>query len=249
MQPAAHMDGIRGVIHMLYRRLRRRKLHFNTYRTYRRPLPRAQRIIIFLLVLFLTLAAVLSILLIRIRPMMMKLAKTMVTDVLMIEVNDVIEQEILKGSFDYTKLVTLEKDSDGSISALLTNTAMLNTLSTKISNGVYKQVDDQVFTDLEFPVGNALGGVLFSGVGPNFKVRILSIADVNTAFSNDFESVGINQTRHKIYLNIAVEVNIMIPGYAEDTVTVSDQVAVCETIIVGRVPNMYAEIGNTGGNP
>lgn len=233
---------------MLYRRLRRRKLRLN-FNTYRRPLTRAQRIIIFLSVFFLILAALFSIIMIRLRPLMMKLAKTMVTDILMIEVNDVIEQEILRGSFDYTRLVTLEKDGAGNISALLTNTAMLNTLSTKISSGVYKKVVDQAFTDLEIPIGNVIGSVLFSGVGPNFKVRILSIADVNTAFSNDFESVGINQTRHKIYLNITVEVNIMIPGYAEDTVEVSDQVAVCETIIVGRVPNTYAEIGNIGGNP
>jgi sporulation protein YunB len=240
------MDGIRGVIHMLYRRLKRRKMHISSYH---RPMPRVQRIIVFLTVCFLIIAAAVSVVLIQLRPLMMKLAKTMVTDVLMIEVNDVIEQEILKGSFDYTKLVTLEKTSDGNISALLTNTAMINTLSTKISNGVYKRVADQVFSDLEIPIGNAIGGVLFSGVGPNFKVKILSIADVSTAFTDSFSSVGINHTRHTKYLDITVEVNIMIPGYATDTVVVTDQVAVCETIIVGKIPDTYAEIGKTGGNP
>jgi uncharacterized membrane protein len=134
---------------MLYRRLRRRKLRLN-FNTYRRPLTRAQRIIIFLSVFFLILAALFSIIMIRLRPLMMKLAKTMVTDILMIEVNDVIEQEILRGSFDYTKLVTLEKDDEGNISALLTNTAMLTTLSRKISSGVYKKVVDQSFRIWKF---------------------------------------------------------------------------------------------------
>lgn len=239
------MDGIRGVIHMLYRRLRRRKIHLNTYR---RPLSRAQRVLVFLTIMILALAAAVSIILIQMRPLMIKLAKTMVTDVLMIQVNDVIEQEILKGSFDYTQLVTLEKDSNGNVSALTTNTAMINTLSTKISNGVYKKVSDYVYTDIEIPIGNAIGSVLFSGVGPNFKVKILSIADVGTAFSDSFSSVGINHTRHTKYLDITVEVNIMISGYTTETVIVSDQVAVCETIVFGKVPNTYAEIGNAGGS-
>jgi sporulation protein YunB len=242
------MDGIRGVIHMLYRRLRRRKIRFNTYGTNRRPLPLAQRIIIFLTICFLVLAAAVSIILIQLRPLMVKLAKTMVTDVLMLQVNDVIEQEILKGSFDYTKLVTFEKDTEGNITAIIQNTTMINTLSTKISSGVYRKVDDQAISDLEIPIGNAIGGVLFSGHGPKFKIKILSIADVNTAFSDSFEEVGINQTRHKIYLDITVEVNMMIPGHAEDTVIVSDQVAVCNYVIVGKVPDTYADIGCFGGN-
>lgn len=233
---------------MLYRRLRRRKIRFNTYRAYRRPMPAAQRILVILIVSFLVLAASVSIIFIQLRPLVIKLAKTMVTDVLMIEVNDVIEQEILKGAFDYTQLVTLEKDTEGNITALFFNTAMINTLSTKISRGVYQKVDDQVITDIEIPIGNVIGGMLFSGRGPEIQIKILSVADVNTAFSNNFESVGINNTRHKIYLDITVEVNIMIPGFTEDTVTVSDQVAVCETTIFGKVPDMFADIGSYGGD-
>ncbi len=210
-------------------------------------MPRIQRLILFLIICFLVITAVISFVFIQLRPLMIKLAKTMVTDVLMIEVNDVIEQEILKGAFDYTQLVTFEKDTEGNVTALFFNTAMINTLSTKISRGVYQKVDDQVITDIEIPIGNAIGGMLFSGRGPKIQIKILSVADVNTAFSNDFESVGINNTRHKIYMDITVEVNIMIPGFAEDTVTVSDQVAVCETTIFGKVPDMFADIGSYGG--
>ncbi|NLA86776.1 MAG: sporulation protein YunB, partial [Clostridiales bacterium] len=190
--------------------------------------------------LLLALLAAVSIILIQLRPLMFNLAKTVVTDILLIEVNNVVEQEILEGSFDYTQLVTLEKDYDGNISALLMNTAMINTLQTKISNGVYEKVADQLVTDLEIPIGNAIGGIVFSGRGPIFKVKTLSIADVDTAFANSYSSVGLNNTRHTIYLDIKVEVNIMIPGYAADPVTVTTTVAVCETIIAGKVPNLYA---------
>ncbi len=237
------MDCIRGVRHMLYRRLKRKKIHINTYPTYHKPLPRGQRIVLFILFYILLLFAAVSFILIQLKPLMLKLAKTMVTDVLLIQVNDVIEQEILKGTFDYTKLVTMEKDTDGNVTVFSPNMAMINTLQTKISKGVYNKVDDQVISDLEIPIGNAIGGVLFSGQGPKFKVKILTIADVDTKFSDSIEPVGINHVRYKSYMDITVYVDIMIPGYKTDTVVVSDKVIVCDTTIVGNVPNVYADIG------
>jgi hypothetical protein len=67
---------------------------------------RAQRIAIFITTIVLTACAAVSVIFIKIRPLMYNLAKTIVTDIVMIEVNDVIEREVLKGTFDYTKLVT-----------------------------------------------------------------------------------------------------------------------------------------------
>jgi sporulation protein YunB len=240
------MDGIRGVRLMLYRRRKRRSLHlYSNY--YKKPLPRVQRILIFVVAVFLLLFSVVSIILIQLRPLIFKMAKTAVTDVVGIEVNDVITQETLNGSFDYSKLVTLEKDNEGDITALVTNTALINSLQTKISKGVFKYVNNEVVSELKIPIGNAIGSVLFSGWGPDFTIRILSVADVDTKFTNVFEEAGINQTRHKIYLDVWTDIDIVVPGYGTKTITVTTQVAVCETVIVGEVPNVYADIGNSGG--
>lgn len=225
------------------RRFRRRPNYQYMYRSfYRKPLPFFQRLIIFLLMMAMFLFAVLSVTLIQLRPMMFKLAKTMVTDVVLNEANGVIEAEVLKGTFDYTKLVTLVEDKDGKISALVTNTVMINTLQTKISTGVFDKVSDIVVTDLEIPIGNAVGSVLFSGRGPKFKVKILSIADIDTKFSSSFAAAGNNQTRHTIYIDLNLVINIMIPGYEEQAVKVSNQVAVAETVIVGDVPDIYTNM-------
>lgn len=239
------MDGIGGEILMLYRRVRRKKLHVNTYH---RPLPVAHRIVVFMTICFLIIAAVLSVILVQLRPLMFKMAKTAVTDVVGIEINDVIAQETLSGSFDYAQLVTLVKDNDGNIAALTMNSALVNTLQTRISKNVFHDVKNEVVSDLKIPIGNAIGGALFSGRGPNFTVKILSIVDVDTKFTNSFEEVGINQTRHKIYLDVWADIDILVPGYGNKTITITTQVAVAETVIVGKVPNVYAEIGNSGGD-
>lgn len=237
------MDGIRGVILMLYRRRRRRSLRlYSNY--YRKPMPRAQRILFFIVTLFLLLLTVVSIIFIQLRPLIFKMAKTAVTDVVGIEVNDVITEETLSGSFDYSKLVTLEKDNAGNIAALVMNTAMINTLQTRISKGVFKYVSNEIINDLKIPIGNVIGSVLFSGWGPNITIKILSVADVDTKFTNSFEEAGINQTRHEIYLDVWVDIDIMVPGYEAETITVTTQVAVAETVIVGKVPNVYANMGD-----
>lgn len=224
--------------------MRRRSSRYLYNSFYRRPMTRAQRIAVFITAVLLLACAAISVIFINIRPLMYNLAKTIVTDIVMIEVNDVIESEVLKGTFDYTKLVTLDKDQNGDITALILNTAMINTLQTKISTGVFENVEDMLISDIEVPVGNAIGGMLLSGRGPKFKIKILSVADVDTRFTDSFSEAGINQTRHKIYLNITVFVDIIVPGYKARTLEVSNQVAVAETVIVGRVPNIYANFEN-----
>lgn len=215
-----------------------------------KPLSRGQRIILIFILILALIFTIVSFTLMQLRPLVEKLANTVVTDVVLLSINNVIEEEITKGAFDYTSLVTLEKDGDGNITALVTNMAMINTLQTRISNGVYQKVEDQIVSDLKFPIGNAVGGVIFSGRGPSITVKVLSIANVNTNISNSFTSAGINQTRHKINLDISADIDILVPGYTSKTVTVETQVVVAETVIVGTVPNVYADmvdIGESGG--
>jgi len=230
---------------MLYRRMRRRKIHFSTYHNYK-PLPRAHRIVIFLTIDILVAAAVLSVILVQLRPIMLKLATAKVSEAVLYNINSVIDEEISKGTFDYTKLVTLEKDQSGNITALTTNMALINLLQARLSKNVLASVQNESVTDLKIPIGNAIGGVLFSGRGPTFIVKILSVANVHTKFTNDFSSAGINQTRHKIMLQISVELDVYVPGTKAAPTTVQTEVEVCETVIVGKVPNMYADI-NSGG--
>ncbi|MDR3278574.1 MAG: sporulation protein YunB, partial [Oscillospiraceae bacterium] len=75
---------------------------------------------------------------------------------------------------------------------------------------------------------------------PNIPVRIQSVTDVSSRFTNEFSAEGINQTRHKIMLEIAVDIDILVPG-GHTKAAVTTQVAIAETIIVGAVPNVYAK--------
>lgn len=75
-------------------------------------------------------------------------------------------------------------------------------------------------------------------------MRIQPAGNVSTQYKSEFAAAGINQTRHKIVLVINTEVIIILPT-ASASVTVSTQITVSETIIVGTVPNNYVNVDET----
>lgn len=179
----------------------------------------------------------------RMRPVIAVLARSEAREFVIRAINDAISDEIERGSLDYSQLVTLETDSNGNVRALTTNAAMINILQTRISDNVVDNVENVIDANMGVPIGNAIGGMMMSGRGPRVPVRIPSVTNVETRFSNDFSAAGINQTRHVIMLEIVVEVTVVVPGDMQVTL-VETQVPIAETVIVGSVPNIYAaELG------
>jgi sporulation protein YunB len=222
---------------MLSPRFRRRRTRF--FRSFA-VLPRGQRAALALIALGLLALITGSAILTRAKPIVAILAKAEARDFVLRAVNGVIEDEAENGSLDYERLVTLDKDDAGNVTALVTNMALINTLQARISSNVAKNVLNVVDADLSIPLGNVFGGMLFPGRGPNIPVRIQSVTDVSSRFVNEFSAEGINQTRHKIMLEIAVDIDILVPG-GHTKAAVTTQVAIAETIIVGAVPNVYAK--------
>ena len=177
----------------------------------------------------------------RVRPVIAVLARSEAREFVIRAINDAISAEIEAGNLEYGNLVTLQKDHNGNITALVTNTAMINIMQTRISNNVVDNIENVIDANMAIPIGNAMGGMLFAGRGPRVPVRIPSVTNVETGFKNEFSSEGINQTRHIIMLAISVDIDIIIPGEREQT-TVTTEVAIAETVIVGIVPNVYADI-------
>ena len=63
----------------------------------------------------------------------------------------------------------------------------------------------------------------------------------SAAFSTEFESAGINQSRHKIFLSLHAQARLVIPGDAKQ-VDLKGQVLIAESIIVGEVPQSYVNV-------
>ena len=234
------MDGIRGVIHMPFRR-RRRRMRSNLYF---RPMPRSQRVFLFFLIIMLILSIVVVSAFIRIRPIILSLATSEVYKVVMLDINNVIDEEMSSGSMDYSNLVKLEKDYGGNITALKMNMPMINLLQARISKGVVNRVENSIVTDIKIPVGNAFGGVIFSGRGPLLTVKILSVTSVSTQFINEYEPAGINQWHHQDYAWTFQPLwTSMFPVRTRRRRSSTQRSKWPITQSSARVPNVYADIG------
>lgn len=175
----------------------------------------------------------------RLEPVALTLAMANVTDIITVEINDIISEKILDGSIRYDDLISFERDGNGDIAALITNMSAINRLQAEITKTVTERLSDTSETNIYVPLGNVIGGALLSGKGPYVKIEIISLSNVTTKFRNEFTSAGINQTRHQIMLDIDVRIGILLAGYSDYWDSVHTEIAVAETVIVGGVPNAY----------
>lgn len=172
------------------------------------------------------------------------LAQTQVVNTTSDLINDAIDEQIETGNIQYDRMVYFEKDLDGKITALKTNMSEVNRLKTDILNLINDEILALDTTDLGIPVGSLFLPEFLSGKGPMIPVQVLSIRNSDASFTSDFSEAGINQTLQQMNMHVSVDVTILVLGRTE-SFTVSSQVVVAETIIVGQVPGTYL---HTGGN-
>ncbi len=145
------------------------------------------------------------------------------------------------GESVYDSMITVHTDAAGKVTMLEANTLEMNRLSTQAALLTQKQLDSVEAQSVQIPLGAALGVPFLSGLGPRVQVRIVPVSAVSAAFFTEFESAGINQTRHKIYLSLETTVRLVIPSGARQ-VSLDSQVLVAESIIVGDVPTSYVQV-------
>ena len=175
---------------------------------------------------------------IRLAPMAEQLIVTQVDNQASDAINAAIADQIAEGEFDYDRMVTIEKDANGHVTAIRTNIGELNRLKTSVLQRMDEKLEQLSTEQLGVPIGSVLLPELFSGRGPLVPVRVLAVRTSDASFRNSFQSAGINQTLHSIYIDIHVCITILTwTGTSE--INVDSAVVAAETVIVGTVPTTY----------
>ena len=197
-----------------------------------------------LLILLIALALLFLMVRSRYREVIRELAETQVKNTTSDLTNDAIARQIADGTIRYDRIVYFEKDLEGRITALKTNMSEINRLKTDILNIINDEILALDTSDLGVPLGSLFLPEFLSGKGPAIPVHILSIRNSDATFLSNFSQAGINQTRHQLTMLVSVDVSILVLGQT-GSFTVTSEVVVAETVIVGAVPNTFLQ---TGGN-
>ena len=161
--------------------------------------------------------------------------------------NDAIAKQIAAGNIQYDRIVYFEKDLDGRITALKTNISEVNRLKTDILNIINDEILALDTSDIGIPLGSLILPEFLSGRGPAIPVHILSIRNSDASFFSNFHQAGINQTLHQLAMEVSVDVSVLVLGETS-SFTMTSEVVVAETVIVGDVPNTYLQTGGDYGS-
>lgn len=145
--------------------------------------------------------------------------------------------------YTYEDLFTIEKDSEGNIQMINANILKMNLLTSDIASFIQNSLDNTDSSKIKLSIGSLTGIKMLSGIGPNMSLKISSAGDVETDLRSEFVSQGINQTLHRIYLQINSRVTILTPIKTLQE-EISNQVLLAEHVIIGQIPSTYYNFDN-----
>ncbi len=135
----------------------------------------------------------------------------------------------------------IEKDTSGRVSLLLPDSLAINDIALQTTLIAQAELDSIENTKFDIPIAGALGINILTNSGPYIHVIVDNIGAVRTEFTTEFSEAGINQTRYRVHLNVTADMAMLI-GNSPHEVSVYANAVIAESIIVGDVPQTYANL-------
>lgn len=153
-------------------------------------------------------------------------------------INDAVKENI-NDDIRYQDLIYIQYDNSGRVTLMQANTILMNDIASDVASEVQAKMRKISMSTIKIPLGNVMDSNIIKG--PKINIKIVPQGSVSVDFATEFEESGINQTRHMIYLIITSDVRIIAP-LASDTVRVSVNIPIAETVIVGEVPKSFLKL-------
>ena len=126
------------------------------------------------------------------------------------------------------------------------NVLKINQVISDIAINIQNRLDDKQKNSIYIASGAVTGVSFLSGFGPKIRLSISSSGNVDTDLRSEFISQGVNQTMHRVYLDIKTNVNILT-SFKTIQKTIENQVLIAENVIVGNIPSTYYNFEGTNG--
>lgn len=176
----------------------------------------------------------------ELKPVMMALCDAEARIIATETINGTIREEF-GNKISYDDIMSIKTDKDGNIVMIQANTVELNRIGSDIALSVQNRIQSIGARGVKIPLGLLAKNDLFAYYGPKITFKMQPVGSVVTSYRSEFQAAGINQTRHIVYLDVKSTIQVVIP-LARNMVTVTSNIPIAESIIVGKVPNTYANI-------
>ena len=151
-------------------------------------------------------------------------------------VNEAMLLMMSRGNYDYDYFVDLGVSVDGQVTSLNANMSRINAFSAALLDYVGQL--DRKNLRVSIPLGNLSGSSLLLGRGPEVEIQMIMLTSPHIEFRSELSAAGINQTEHRLLLDVVLDIDVLVPWGSVKT-QAATEVLIAQTVIVGRVPNLY----------
>lgn len=176
----------------------------------------------------------------KVMPSVLAISETMMRAEAVKTINQV-SIEVFDEKVAGKEIVMIGRDKDNKINLVQANTVLLNKIAGEISIKCNEKLEEFGERGIEVPLGWMTDKSVYYNLGPKITIEMEPLGNIETSYESVFESAGINQTRHKIYLNVKARIKIIIPMYNTE-MEVNTQIPLSETIIVGDIPDTAIDL-------
>lgn len=145
---------------------------------------------------------------------------------------------IVISQYDYEDFINIVQDNNGNIRMIKSNVISINEVTSNVAIKIQNKIDSIEDSKFYIRLGSFTGVKLFSGRGPKVYVKMSTAGSVETKLVSEFSSVGINQTLHRIYMEVKCNIAVLTP-YSSSEQSIYNQVLLAESVIVGTTPETY----------
>ena len=175
-----------------------------------------------------------------VEPIITSVAEIKVKSMMNRNINDAIRQRF-KEEEESLELFDIRMDEKGKVTLLQTDTVAMNRLVSELTERIQKSFVDLKEERVEVPVGTIFGNSLLSQLGPSVQLKVVPLRTVSIRYTTEFESMGVNQTRHKIYLQIDSTARVLVP-FSSEEIKLKNKILIAETVVLGDVPQSFVYV-------
>ena len=197
---------------------------------------------------FLTLAiafavamSVIALLEAKLRPVVAEIAAAQAQNSMTAVVENAVAAGLAARQVSYSDFVSIQRDEGGNVTALTTDMARMNLLRAELTTAIIDALGEVDVSGVQVPLGSLFDLEPLWAKGPTLKARAMTVGTVRAEFDSQLTSAGVNQTLHRIWMEVAVPMTLLLPG-GEVEVPLDTRLCVAETVIVGQVPDTYLQL-------
>ena len=150
--------------------------------------------------------------------------------------------DTMESNSAYTALLHI-RENGTKVYMVQADPQQMNLLAAQCAEAAQERIAALGEQGISIPIGTITGLTFLSGKGPSIHISFTPAGSVQSQFSSEFTSSGINQTLYRVNLKLTASVQLVMPGVYQ-SISVTAEAAIAENIIVGEVPEVYTNVAS-----